>query len=390
MIAIKLALRNLLGAGLRTWLNVLVLSIAFVIIIWHKGMLDGWDRQAKTDMIAWECGAGQYWHANYDPYDPFKLTESHATPPASLQEKIQKGILTPLLITQGTIYPGGRMQSVLLKGIDPSQEILKIPAYKLDTLAGEIPVLVGHYMAQTNKLKQGDIFTLRWRTAQGAFDATEAVVVGIFKSNVPTVDAAQVWLALDTLQTMMNLPGEATVLVASQGTTDPQLFADWEFRDQSFLLSDVDKIIKAKSAGGAVIWFILMLLAMLAIFDTQVLSIFRRQKEIGTIIALGMTKGQVIRLFTFEGAMHSLLAMGLALLWGTPLLYLQMKYGITLPGDKDTYGIAMSDVLYPTYSLGLVITTSLVVFITTSIVSYLPSRKIARMNPTEAIKGKVR
>ena len=66
MLSFKIAIRNLVGAGLRTWLNVLVLSLSFVIIIWHKGMLDGWDKQARTDMINWEYGGGQYWQENYD------------------------------------------------------------------------------------------------------------------------------------------------------------------------------------------------------------------------------------------------------------------------------------------------------------------------------------
>ena len=56
------------------------------------------------------------------------------------------------------------------------------------------------------------------------------------------------------------------------------------------------------------LWAILLMLAMLAVFDTQVLSIFRRQKEIGTYIALGMTRKQVVTLFTLEGAMHAVLA----------------------------------------------------------------------------------
>ena len=59
---------------------------------------------------------------------------------------------------------------------------------------------------------------------------------------------------------------------------------------------------------GVIIWGIMLLMAMLAVFDTQVLSIFRRQKEIGTYVALGMTRGQVVGLFTLEGAMHSVLA----------------------------------------------------------------------------------
>jgi predicted lysophospholipase L1 biosynthesis ABC-type transport system permease subunit len=51
---------------------------------------------------------------------------------------------------------------------------------------------------------------------------------------------------------------------------------------------------------------------MLAIFDTQVLSVFRRQKEIGTYIALGYTRKEVVTLFTVEGSMHAVLAALLA------------------------------------------------------------------------------
>ena len=71
-----------------------------------------------------------------------------------------------------------------------------------------------------------------------------------------------------------------------------------------------------KSVGGIVLYIILLSLAMLAIFDTQVLSIFRRQKEIGTYIALGMTRGQVVGLFTIEGSLNSVLAGLLAALYG--------------------------------------------------------------------------
>ncbi len=390
MLSLKLAFKNLIGAGLRTWLNVFVLSLAFVIIIWHKGMLDGWDRQARTDMIAWECGGGQYWQQNYDPYDPFTLTESHAAMPGDAISKEKDGKLLPILISQGSIYPGGRIQSVLIKGIVPSQKILAIPSVVLDTGITEIPVLIGQHMAKANRLKIGDVFSMRWRTSSGAFDAADARVVRIFRSSVPSVDGGQLWVSLPTLQKMLNMPGQATLLVTSQGTINPVTFNGWKFKDLDFLLMDVTNIIKAKSASGVVLWFILLLLAMLAIFDTQVLSIFRRQKEIGTCVALGMTKGQVIRLFTVEGAMHSVFAIILAMAWGTPLLYLQATKGISMPVNSQDFGISMADVLYPVYSLGLVVTTTLIVFVTTTIVSFLPSRKIAKMNPTDAIRGKIK
>ena len=46
MIIPKLAFRNILGAGLKTWLNAFVLSFSFVLIICSQGLLEGMDEQA--------------------------------------------------------------------------------------------------------------------------------------------------------------------------------------------------------------------------------------------------------------------------------------------------------------------------------------------------------
>jgi len=387
--AIRLAIRNLLGAGLRTWLNVIVLSFSFVVIIWHKGLLDGWDNQARNDMISWEIGGGQLWNERYDPYDPFTLEDSHGEISTGLTSLVQQGDLTPVLITQGTLYPNGRMQSILIKGVDPAQKILALPSGKLDTSSYAIPAIIGSSMASSTRLKKGDIVSLRWRDKNNAFDAAEIEIVDVFNTNVPTVDGGQIWIPLEELRKMILLPGEATFLVMKDQKVKLPEEKGWIIKDQSFLLSDLENIIKAKTTGGAILWTILLLLAMLAIFDTQVLSIFRRQKEIGTYVALGMTRGQVVTLFTVEGAMHSVLAALLGATYGIPLLALQATKGISFPVKSGDYGISMSDTIYPVYSAGLVATTVLVILIVTTIVSYWPSRKIARMRPTDALRGKV-
>jgi len=389
MMAIKLALRNLIGAGLRTWLNVIVLSFAFVVIIWHKGFLDGWNRQARTDMIRWEAGGGQYWQHTYNPYDPFTLPDSHDTIPAETGRLIEKHLLTPILITQGTLYPAGRMQSILVKGIDPGQKILSIPSAMLDTVMHGIPAIIGTSMASGTKLRKGDVVTLRWRDKNGAFDATEITIAGIFQTNVPSVDGSQIWIPINKLREMMLLPGQATMLVSSDENKIFPEVKGWDFKSQEFLLSELDTIIKTKTVGGAILWGILLMLALLAIFDTQVLSIFRRQKEIGTYVAMGMTRGQVVTLFTVEGAMHSVLAALLGAAYGIPLLTLQAVKGIALPVSGADYGISMAERLYPHYGIGLIIITILIVMLTTTLVSYWPARKIAKMKPTDALRGKI-
>ncbi len=134
---------------------------------------------------------------------------------------------------------------------------------------------------------------------------------------------------------------------------------------------------------------VLLLLAMLGIFDTQVLSIFRRQREIGTYIALGYTRPQVVGLFTLEGTMNAVLAALLGAAYGFPFLAWQAKVGWTMPIDTSDFGMSIAQTLYPAYSAGLVIMTVLVIMLVTMIVSYWPSRRIAKMNPTEALRGRI-
>jgi ABC-type antimicrobial peptide transport system permease subunit len=199
----------------------------------------------------------------------------------------------------------------------------------------------------------------------------------------------QVWVPLDRLQKMMDMPGEATIIVWNKEQKANVIADGWNFRSNEVLLKSITDLIKMKSIGGIVLYITLLSLAMLAIFDTQVLSIFRRQKEIGTYIALGMTRRQVVGLFTIEGSLNSVMAGLLAALYGIPLLALQAIHGMSMPGGTKGFGLAVADRIYPFYSLGLVVTTILLIMLITTIVSYLPSRRIAKMKPTEALRGKL-
>ena len=389
MTAIKLALRNLIGAGLRTWLSVSILALVLILVIWQYAIIDGWDRMAMRDMIAWEIGGGQIWSEDYDPYDPFTLEDSHRIVPQSFNDEIEKGNMAPILVTQASIYPDGRIMSILLKGIDPRQQVSELPTGKLLQESEEIPAIIGSGMARNGKMNTGDYITVRWRDVDGTFDATEVLIVDVFKCDVPAVDNGQMWISIEKLQEMTQMPGEATLLVMDQEYNWTAEESGWILRDHEYLLKDMSDMIKMKKVGGSVFYIILMLLAMLAIFDTQVLSIFRRQKEIGTYMAMGMTRTQVVRLFTVEGAMHAVLAVTLGAIPGIPFLYWMARVGYSMPAGADSMGLPIAEKIYPAYSVGLILSVMLLVIITTTVVSFLPSRKISKMNPTEAIKGKL-
>ncbi|HBC79332.1 MAG TPA: ABC transporter permease, partial [Bacteroidales bacterium] len=217
------------------------------------------------------------------------------------------------------------------------------------------------------------------------FDAGDIVITEIFSTNVPAVESGQIYVPLEKLQSMMMMPGEATIMTFRDSEKNRPAVDGWTVKNKAELTASVDKMIKTKSAGQTILYAILLLLAMLAIFDTQVLSIFRRQKEIGTYIALGYTRQQVVGLFTVEGTMHAVLAALLSAAYGLPFLAWMAKNGWTMPIDTSEFGMAIAQTLYPIYSIGLIISTVLILTTVTAIVSYWPSRRIAKMNPTDAL-----
>lgn len=392
MLILKLAFRNIMGAGLRTWLNVVVLSIAFVAIIWTQGMIEGMNNQAMTALIDSEYGGGQFWHRAYDPYDPFTLEEAHAPLSAELTTFMEKGQATPILVSSGAIFPEGRIQSAQLRGIDPNQQILNIPTEVLKTDDTDvIPALIGTRMAKQTRLQVGDYVTVRWRDVHGTFDATDIQIVQIMSTTVQSIDSGQVWIPLDNLREMLEAPEEATLVVLAKDLdTVPAGSETWLYHSLDDLLKNIIELVKSKSVGSLIMYALLLGMALLAIFDTQVLAIFRRRKEMGTLMALGMRRGQIIGLFTLEGALHGLLALLVGAVYGVPLLYYSAQTGIGLPAEMmDSTGFAISDTLYPSYGIKLVIGTTLIVLIAVTIVSLLPTRKIAKLKPTDALRGKL-
>ncbi len=382
-LAFHLAYKNLMGAGLRTWLNAGVLSFAFVVIIFYNGLIDGWNEQAKIDGINWDYGYGHLLNDAYDAYDPFSIEDGHGILAKDKQEN-----LTPILIQQGNIYPNGRMMATRIKGIDPNQKILRLPTELLNSSKAQIPVIIGKRMAESAKVKMGDELLLRWRDKNGTYDATTVTIAGIFDSTVPFVDGGQIWMSIDQLREMTLLQNETTYLVANENYEHVET-SGWNFESQKYLMREQTKLINTKKISGSILYGVLMTLGLLAIFDTQVLSIFRRQKEIGTYIALGMTRWQVVRMFTAEGGMYSVFATILGAIYGIPILWYLAAKGIGFGGMGSDMGVIISERTYPVYGLGLIFGTILVVVLSATIVSFMPARKIARMNPIDALKGKV-
>ena len=388
----KIAMKNLLGAKLRTWLNVFVTAISFFMIIFISAMYDGMREHAMQVSIDTEIAGGAYWHPEYDPLDPMTFEDAHSVPPDAVRALVDQKKAIPVLVSQASIYPNGRIMPVIMKGITPEQNIVNMPTQVLaNNDEVTIPVLIGQGMANDSKLEVGDSFTIRWLDADRTYDADEGIVVHIMDTENFKLDMGHIWVPLEKAQAMLAMEGEATYVTYAEGLSIVENKGDWVPRDVKYLIRDMEALIKADEPNAAIMYIILLALAAMGIFNAQVLSIFRRGKEIGTLMALGMTRSRVVGLFTLEGGLNAFLAVIMTVILFGPVLWYFGAYGINLGIDysEGQMGLIIAKRLIPVYSIGLLITTTIVVSIIVLIVSYMPSRRIARMKPTDALRGKV-
>ena len=395
----KIAIKNLIGARLRTFLNVFVTSISFFVILFISGMYDGMRQYAKQTTIDTEIAGGSYWHPNYDPLDPMSFEESHSPIPDNVKDLIDSEEAFPILVSQASIYPNGRMMPVIMKGIPPGQSIINMEGNNTDKvnptkmLANqdeiEIPVLIGSGMAEKAQLKEGDTFTIRWLDSEKTYDAMEGTVIHIMNTENFKLDIGTIWIPIKTAQSMLEIEDEATYVTYNKNIEQLKNSGDWLHRDVNYLISDIEAAIEADKPGNQILFMILLSLTAMGIFNAQVLSIFRRGREIGTLMALGMTRSRVVGLFTLEGALNSFLATAMTVIVFGPVLWYFGEKGIPLPMNYSEMGLMIAKRLIPVYSVGLILTTTILIAIIVLLVSYLPSRKISKMKPTDALRGKI-
>ena len=385
----KIALKNLLGAKLRTFLNVFVTAISFFMIIFMTGFYDGMRQHAKQVTIDTEIAGGAYWHPMYDPMDPILFEDSHSILPPEIDALVKEKKAVPILVSQAAIYPNGRIMPIIIKGIEPNQNIVNMPTKVLgESMDVNIPVLIGKGMADNAKLSIGDSFTIRWLDSDGTYDADEGTVIYIMDTENFKLDIGHIWIPITKAQEMLAMKDEVTYVAYEKGLEKIQKPGNWIHRDVDYLIKDIEAAIEADKPSIQIMFALLLSLAAMGIFNAQVLSIFRRGKEIGTLMALGMTRSKVVELFTIEGGINAVLASALTVFPFGIILWWTAKHGVPLPMDYTEMGFMIAKRLVPIYSFGLVITTTILVFSIVIIVSYLPSRRIAKMKPTDALKGK--
>jgi len=383
----SIANKNFYRQGLRAFLNVLVTALSIIAIIFMLSLLNGFQAQATRNLVSTDVGGGHYRVPGFDILTPTKWEDLTMLVPEVLDGLLVRD-KTEVLVQQGQLYPNRRLYPVQLRGIAMDQSLLNLPLAGLKSFADQpgevIPAVVGVKMARKAHLKKGDTVVLKWRDKGGAVDARDILIVDVGDIVNPRIDDGVVWLRLDHLRSMTDRDGEVSWVVVRDYLGQVQGF---EFQGIDMLMSDLLAMLRQDRINSKILWGILMVLVCTSVFNTQILNIFKRQKEIGTLMALGMEPQRIVRIFTLEGVIAALWALGLAVVLGVPFFIWFQGVGFDVTHLSEA-SFPVRETVYPDYQPREILVSVFIVMSLIIVSAWLPVKKITRLDPTLALRGR--
>jgi lipoprotein-releasing system permease protein len=288
--------------------------------------------------------------------------------------------VSPVISGPAFARRGEALESVALVGIDAERYQRIIPIQD-DVIAGVFRIgagdtVIGKQLAADLGLRVGD--KLRLDGGQGRESVVN--VAGIFELGVRELDSRYVYLDMKQAQSLLNLPGAATVI----DVTVDDIFAAQPIaariarltglKSESWMETNAQLMnaLRSQSLSTQMISVFVALSVALGIASVLSVSVVQRTREIGILRAMGTTRRQMLRVFLLQGAIFGLagsLVGGLA--------------GYGLVGAFNTFGPKL---FYIPVNPWLLVGAAVLATVTGIVAAAVPARRASGLDPVEAIR----
>ncbi|QOY64013.1 ABC transporter permease [Lysobacter sp. H21R4] len=288
--------------------------------------------------------------------------------------------VSPIISGPAFARRGEALQSVALVGIDPRryQQILPVSE---DIVAGAFRIgageaVIGKQLSIDLGASVGD--KLRLETGQGGDSVVN--VAGIFELGVRELDARYVYLDMSQAQSLLDLPGAATVIdltvadIFKADTIATRIRRLTGQKVESWMETNAQLLnaLRSQSMSTTMISVFVALSVALGIASVLSVSVVQRTREIGILRAIGITRAQMLRVFLIQGALFGLLGSLLGGISGVGLVVAFNNFGPRL--------------FYIPVNPWLLVAATALATLTGVIAAAIPARRAARLDPVVAIR----
>jgi lipoprotein-releasing system permease protein len=295
-------------------------------------------------------------------------------------------VVSPAATGSALASRGEAVRAITVIGLEPELYFRIVPMedkiVRGSTRLTSSDLLIGTELASDLGVTVGD--KLRIAAASGA--AQTLTITGIFDLGSKGANLRNTYVALRTAQSLLGLPGGASVLdvtvddvyaaelVARRITAATGVQADsWIKTNEQFFAA-----VSAQVTANTSIRFFVGLSVAFGIASVLVVSVVQKSREIGILRAMGISQGQVLRVFLLQGG---LLGLGGAIV-GTGLGALALLVWQRLARNADgTPLFALS--LEPE----LVVVALSLATVTGLVAAFAPALRAAKLDPVVAIRA---
>ena len=409
---IKIAYRNIWRNMRRTLFCFSAVGIAVFFIVVYSSMIDGMIKSINETVQVYELGHVRVVSKQYEAeseYMPVQYPIADGKSWKELASSIREipGIraVLPRITTMATLQESAVKHAVLW-GLDIENEMsanIFNMTYRTDGLVkGEWPAkganecAIGHVFAQKSGLSIGDRITFKTISAQYSEKFLSPKITGIFNFDYIKTDEQYIIVDIERLQRL---------LVMDEGTQSLVIYADNESMSagiaasvQNMLGEDAVvadwqdnywvAVLKMVGPVYTIVFLVFLIVASFLIINTVVMIIHERIKEIGMMGCLGMTRGEIVKVFFFESIFMAAFGALVGVILGGVIAWIFSQYPIRM---GDMYGntfseMPMSNAIFMGFSPAILIRAWVMGVVVASLFTLIPSLKSAFVEPVEALR----
>ncbi len=400
-----LAIRNVGRNRRRSLITGVAIFVCVVMVMVLRGFIDAAAALMQADVVEGRSGALQVHKKGYVdsietvptrlniPYSPEVLAKLRAIPGV-------KGA-TGRIVFNGLVGNGLTQTMFVGRGIDVAHEEDACPKAKSVVKAGGEPLalgdgpkaLIGFELGESFDTKLGQTLTVQSSSPSGRSNAIDLKVKGFSTSSFPFENKRVLAVPLATAQSLIGLEGRVTEyalavtdlskLDQTRTAVQEALGPDYEVHTWKELNTFVRDVINRQNFIMGAIALVLFIIALTVIANTMLMSVFERVREIGTLLAVGVRRRQVLQMFILEAAVLGLVGGVSGAAFGRFVLFAfsLFRIEIQMPG---TSSIAA---LLPFVSPFFVASAVVVATLGAMLASALPAIRASKLNPVDALRN---
>lgn len=309
------------------------------------------------------------------------------------------------LVAMGMAASPNANSGVLLNGIHPDKERAISTIYQ-SIVAGDYfenekrnQILISSRTAKKLKIELNGKVVITLQDINGEIVGAAFRVTGIFRTTHSMFDESNVFVRKQDLERILSMDGRVNEIAVR--LDDIENAPEVQERMQQTFSADVADIQSWRDIQPELAYindaswqinYLVLIIILLAlafgILNTMLMAIFERVKEIGVLMAVGMSKGRIFMMIILETIFLSLTGAALGMILSAVIVSWTNRSGINLSmfaQGLESFGI--SSIIYPALEPRFYGTLAIMVIVAAMLSALYPAIKALRLKPVEAIHG---